>query len=88
MATCPDARLRNGKQAVESASRACELTGWKVAQPLATLAAAYAENGDFERAVEWQTKANELSSTSNDRSEGAERLALYRSQTAVRDAAH
>ncbi len=30
-ATCPDARFRDGKKAVESATRACELSDWKVA---------------------------------------------------------
>src|SRR5438128_9810159 len=30
-ATCPDARYRDGKQAVESARKACELSEWKEA---------------------------------------------------------
>ncbi len=29
LATCPDAKVRNGEQAVSSATRACELTDWK-----------------------------------------------------------
>ena len=37
-ATCPDAKFRDGKCAVESALRACELSQWKNARYLDTLA--------------------------------------------------
>jgi tetratricopeptide (TPR) repeat protein len=60
LATCPDAKIRNGSQAVVSATRACELTGWKVPHTLTTLAAAYSETGNFAAAVEWQQKALDL----------------------------
>jgi hypothetical protein len=33
------------------------LTGWKVPDNLEVLAAAYAERGDFDKAVRWQEKA-------------------------------
>lgn len=56
-ATCPDAALRDGAKAVEDAKRACELSGWSDPTGLATLAAAYAESGEFEEAVRWQTQA-------------------------------
>ncbi len=62
MATCPDARFRNGKEGVVSATRACELTGWKVAHALTTLAAAYSEAGEFAQAADWQEKALALTS--------------------------
>ena len=50
-ATCPDAKYRDGKLAVESATTACELTEWKKPCSLNTLAAANAEAGDFDAAV-------------------------------------
>jgi tetratricopeptide (TPR) repeat protein len=84
MAACPEARLRNGKDAIASATKACELTRWQVAGPLATLAAAYAEAGDFEQAVEWQTKANAMALDEGERADGMARLALYRSKKPVR----
>ncbi len=60
LATCPEAKLRDGKTAVTSATRACELTQWKSPRPLVTLAAAFAEAGDFDGAVQMQTKAIEI----------------------------
>lgn len=57
LATCPDPRVRNGRDAVASATRACELTRWKSPRPLATLAAAFAEAGQYGNAVQMQQKA-------------------------------
>lgn len=56
-ATGSDAGRRDGKKAVEYATKACELSGWKDAAFLSTLAAAYAECGQFKEAVAWQKKA-------------------------------
>jgi len=76
-ATCPDARYRDGPKAVASATRACELTGWKNADDVDTLAAACAEAGDFAAAVKWQEKALALYTVEAERKEGRAHLALY-----------
>ncbi|MDE2508411.1 MAG: tetratricopeptide repeat protein, partial [Planctomycetota bacterium] len=60
-AACPDARFRDGRRAFQDAVSACKLTHYRDAYPLGTLAAAYAESGDFAHAVEYQQKAIDLS---------------------------
>jgi tetratricopeptide (TPR) repeat protein len=54
-ATCPEASVRDGKEAVECAKRACAVR--KTPMFIETLAAAYAESGDFDEAVKIQTEA-------------------------------
>jgi tetratricopeptide (TPR) repeat protein len=60
LATSPEDSVRNGDRALEAGLKACELTEYKKSHILSTLAAAYAELGQFEKAVEWSTKAVEL----------------------------
>jgi tetratricopeptide (TPR) repeat protein len=60
LATCRDEKLRDPRQAVELARRACELTAWQNPRYLATLAAAYSEISDFAAAVHNQKRAVEL----------------------------
>ena len=60
LAAHPDARFRNGAEAVGLATRACELTKYQNPTPLATLAAAYAETGRFPEAVSFAEQAQEL----------------------------
>ena len=79
LATCPDAKLRDGKLAVASASRAAELTDWKNSYVLSTLAAAYAESGDFASAVHWEEEVQKQYNALGDRARyDHERLALYK----------
>jgi len=54
--------LRDGKRAIELATKACEVTDYKKPHILSTLAAAYAETGDFKTAIKWSTKAVEMGS--------------------------
>jgi hypothetical protein len=51
LATYPDSNSRDGLEAVHLAERACALTEGRDPALLATLAAAYAETGDFSRGV-------------------------------------
>jgi len=60
LAACPEAKLRDGKQAVTDARKACEMTAWKEPATLSALAAGSAEAGDFDAAVRWQARAIEL----------------------------
>lgn len=60
LATSPEAKLRNGKRALQLAAKACEVTNYKQAHILSTLAAAYAETGDFANARKWSSKSVEM----------------------------
>ncbi|MEL6110651.1 MAG: hypothetical protein AAFU85_31985, partial [Planctomycetota bacterium] len=60
LATSPNDAIRNGKRSVELGERAVELTEAGEPHILSTLAAGYAEVGDFDKAIEWSGKAVEL----------------------------
>lgn len=77
LATCPDENLRNAKQAVEDATKACELSSWNDGIRLETLAAAYAACSRFDEAVRWQEQALSLAPEAQ-KAERKERLQLYR----------
>jgi len=78
LATSPHNNERDGKSAVEFATRACELTEWKHTDYLDTLAAACAESGDFDAAVKWQVKAIDLLPGEKEKEDYRTRLKLYR----------
>jgi tetratricopeptide (TPR) repeat protein len=86
LAACPEAGYRDGRQAVESATRACALTEWKAPSYLDTLAAASAEAGDFAAAVAWQARAIELLTDQGKKDDYRSRLALYQARKPYREA--
>ncbi len=67
------------------AIEACELTRWKAGYCVETLAAAYAESGDFGSAVKWQTKAIELETDAKEKGEYQARLKLYQEKKPFRE---
>jgi tetratricopeptide (TPR) repeat protein len=83
-ATCRSDKIRDGKKAVESATRACELCDWKDANAISALAAAHAEAGDFESAVKWQSKAIELATDEKNKDDYRTRLKLYQEKKPYR----
>jgi tetratricopeptide (TPR) repeat protein len=92
LATCTKDEMRDGKRALQLATKACELDSWKECD-FQTLAAAYAECGDFKQAVKWQQKALELASgltgywapSASDKAESQKRLNLYQNGKPYRD---
>jgi tetratricopeptide (TPR) repeat protein len=63
LATSSDASLRDGAEAVRLAEQACRLTSWKQTVFIGTLAAAYAQVGDFEKAVATSKQACDLAAS-------------------------
>lgn len=65
LATHPDDKIRNVDQAIELATQACEVSGYRQPVPLTTLAAAYAEAGRFEEATRTAERALALAKAAN-----------------------
>lgn len=60
LATSPQEQFRNGAEAVRLAERACQLTEYRQAMLVGTLAAAYAETGRFKEGAGMARKAQKL----------------------------
>ena len=79
-----DLRFRDGRAAVAEASKAVELSGGKW-QCLATLAAAYADRGDFKKAQKLQSQAIGLAPSDRETRELDARPRRYKAKKAYRD---
>jgi tetratricopeptide (TPR) repeat protein len=79
-ATCEDPKYRDPKAALEHAQRAVELTKWRVAGFVDTLAEAHFASGDYQQAVDIQKKALALEPGNQ---ELQEHMARYRKAAGV-----
>ncbi|UCG58519.1 MAG: PD40 domain-containing protein [Phycisphaerales bacterium] len=89
LATSPEETQRNGPRAVELAEWACKATAHKSPPLLDTLATAYAEVGQFERAVRTTLQAIEIVRRNPKASTATleSRLKLYRASMPYRESA-
>ena len=85
LATCPHAPLRDGAAAVSFAEQAVAATNRKDANYLSTLAAAYAEAGQFAKAVSVQNEAITLLPDGKPKEDYESRLKLYESNSPFRE---
>jgi tetratricopeptide (TPR) repeat protein len=83
-ATCPKKSVRDGKKAVELATQVCRGTEWKNAAHLDTLAAAFAEDGQFAAAIRIATDALKYADPGL-QGRIMKRIALYESNTAYQE---
>jgi tetratricopeptide (TPR) repeat protein len=84
LATCPDARFRDGKTAVKAALSALELNNSWLGMD--ALAAAYAESGNFEvAAILLERALKDAVFVREYGKDGRERLELYRNKQAYRE---
>lgn len=81
LAACPDENVRDGKRALAAAQKAYDLA--QGPNEMATLAAAHAELGEFDKAIVWQTKAIEAAPATL-KEEYQKRLKLYQDKTPYR----
>lgn len=87
-ATSPDQSLRDGPKAVELAEQALRLSGGRIPILFRTLAAAYAESGEFSKAIQAAQQGIELANSQGNSGLATElqgNIALYQGQRPLRD---
>jgi tetratricopeptide (TPR) repeat protein len=90
LATCSQASVRNGAEAVALARRACDLTQERTTVYIGTLAAAYAEAGNFPEAISTAERAlrcARLRGQEELATRNAELLEIYRAGKPYRESA-
>ncbi|GAB4140578.1 MAG: hypothetical protein Tsb009_09990 [Planctomycetaceae bacterium] len=93
LSTAPDESVRDGVAALKHAQQACELTLFRDPVSLDALAAAHAENGNFEAALRWSREAASLAAKrpSHEIADAGEvsrirqRMQMYQRETPYRD---
>jgi tetratricopeptide (TPR) repeat protein len=85
LATCSDSAIRDGRRAVGYAEMAVAKTDRKDPGYLDTLAAAYAEAGEFAKAADVQREAIRLCQDDKTKDDLTARLKLYESNTPYRE---
>lgn len=86
LGTSPEASIRDGKRAIELATKACELTEWKQPHIISTLAAGYAEIGDFPTAQKYSRQAVDAENAGDEVKQQLEKeLESYRQQKPWRE---
>ncbi len=83
--TAPLAASRNGRAAVQDATKACRYSKWKNPDFIDTLAAAYAETANFGDAVAYEKQAIALETNLKERKGLQEHLALFEKGRPVRE---
>ena len=87
-ATSPDQSIRNGAKAVELAEEALRISGGRIPILFRTLAAAYAESGEFSKAIQTAQQGIELANSQGNSGLATElqgNIALYQEQRPLRD---
>lgn len=84
-ATSPMEELRDGKKAIDEATKSCEIYGWRDAFSLEALAAGYAELGKFDEAINYENKALEFKPGIAERKRMEQRMALYQNHVPYRE---
>jgi tetratricopeptide (TPR) repeat protein len=87
-ATSPDDSLRDGAKAVQLAEQALRISGSRIPIIFRTLAAAYAENGQFSEARKTAERGMELANSQGNSALAAElqgNIALYQERQPLRD---
>ena len=84
LATCPDDSVRNGDVALRMAKTCIANSHDKQPEVISTLAAAFAETGDFENARKYQQLAINVSETDADKAKQSNRLEKYQLNQPIR----
>ena len=84
LSTTPEDDLRDGERAIKLATESAELTDFEAPHILSTVAAAYAETGDFKSAIEWINKGLEANKVAGAK-EGANQEGIKRQEKSLLD---